>query len=129
MKDNYFYCYVKDVWSKDFSSFVDNILKVKSFTPIIREDNKILFRINENYLDDAEKILIKNVKEGAWHDLVNKDEIIIIFGPNDIERIPLSVPFDNKIWLRMKELEPSIRKYNNIKDMILSSKYATYIYD
>lgn len=127
MKDSYFYCYVKYVWSKDFNSFVDNIIKVKSFTPLVREDNKILFRINENYLDDAEKILIENVKEGAWHDLANKDEIIIIFGPNDIERIPLSVQFDNKIWLRMKELEPSIRKYNNIKDMILSSKYAPYI--
>ncbi len=127
MHEKVYFCYVKDIWSKNFNSTVSELEKISDINFLIKDDEKALFQVKENDLEQAIKILVNNVKEGAWHDLVSKDDVIIIFGLNDIHKISLNVSIDNKIWLKMKELEPSIRKHQTLKDMILDSKYPSYM--
>ncbi len=127
MENTFYYGYVKDVWSNDINVVTNGLSDIETLSFLIQEPNKILFRIDKSKLDEAIKVLVNSVKVGAWHDIINDTEIVIIFSSKDVRKIPLDVSSDNETWLKMKELEPSIGGYKTLKQMINSSAYAHYL--
>lgn len=122
-----YYGYVKGVWSKNFDTLVDRLSKIKHITFLVRENDRILFEYSGNNLEEVIESLSQSVKNDAWHDIVNKTKLIVIFGSKDIQTLSFDVVGTDPTWLRMKGLEPSIRKFENAREMIFASVYGPYL--
>ena len=125
MKESVYYGYVKSIWSKDFKKVVHGLSKISNNSFLIKEDKRVLFKIDEGSKDEVIDLLSQTVQQGAWNDLVNKEELIVIFGPGDIEKVSLGAPANDPTFKRMKDFEPSIRKHLTIRDMVNASAYAS----
>lgn len=117
--------YVKKVWSKDFEQLRQNLKDKVSF--LVNTDEKIVFSVEEDKLSIIIPHLQNSVQKNAWHDLVNKEQVIAIFGDGQKAAIPLSADEKNENWIKMLALEPSIREYKTIREMITNSVYNDYL--
>lgn len=123
----FYYGYIKNVWSKDFKKVVNDLTKINDLIFLIQETDRILFKIPEKKLQKVFPPLLNSVRSGAWHDMVSNEEIIVIFNRTDIRRMPLSISPKDGTWQKMKEQEPSVRKYATLKDMIHNSIYSSFL--
>lgn len=122
---NMYLGYVKKVWSKDFEQLRQNLRDKVSF--LVNTDEKIVFSVEEDKLSIIIPHLQNSVQKNAWHDLVNKEQVIAIFGDGQKAAIPLSADEKNENWIKMLALEPSIREYKTIREMITNSVYNDYL--
>ncbi len=127
MKQKFYFSYIKDAWSNDFNQVVAGLSQINGVEFLVKAKQKILFKVNKENLARAIKILSESVKPGAWHDLVSVDEVVAIFSHADTRKVPLDALPDDLTWLKMKELEPAVREYKNLREMIDASVYKSYI--
>ncbi len=111
-------------WSNDFDEFV-SALDAMQATYIIKNSDKVFFQFDKGKLDNFISAAKKSVKTGAWHDAIG-DDLVLVFGDGEVARVAKFAE-NSTIWQKMCGLEPGVRNYANLWEMLYQSQYKDYV--
>ncbi|MCA9389960.1 leucine--tRNA ligase [candidate division WWE3 bacterium] len=116
--------YVAKKWSNDYQEFLTSLENINAEF-IKKDDESVLFKFDPKHIDAFIDFSKKNIKTGSWHDVMG-DDYVVIFDDGSVHKVERFVE-DSDVWGREHDLEPGVREFSGLWDMLMHSDYVETI--